>query len=1138
MAALPFNNPNTPLLYSFLPSSSSSSSCPFCFFPPMPPSTRNLFLSITLLILFQTTHSIDTQGQALLTWKNSFLNSSASSTASAAALSSWDPSHPNPCNWFGIRCNPSHSVVEITLRSIDLQGPLPWNLQSLPDLRSLVLSSTNLTGSIPKEFGDYKELTLIDLSDNSLSGEIPVEICRLTKLQTLAVNTNFLEGGIPNEIGNLSSLVSLTIYDNQLSGEIPASVGQLSKLQIFRAGGNKNLKGEIPSEIGNCSDLVMLGLAETSISGGVPSSVGKLKKLQTLAVYTCLLSGPIPSEIGNCSDLENLYLYQNSISGSIPRRIGELQKLQSLLLWQNSLVGSIPDELGSCTELTVVDLSENLLTGAVPRSFGKLSNLKELQLSVNQLSGTIPAEICECKALTHLEVDNNKITGEIPAAIGNLGSLTLFFAWQNNLTGTVPESISECGNLQALDLSYNSLFGSIPNRIFGLRNLTKLLLLGNEFSGFIAPDIGNCSSLYRLRLNGNRLGGTIPSEIGNLKSLNFLDLSGNRLVGAIPPAISGCESLEFLDIHSNGITGPVPETLPKSLQFVDFSENRLTGILPRGIGELTELTKLNLGKNQISGKIPPAILSCSKLQLLHLGDNMLTGEIPKEIGQIPALEISLNLSCNQFSGEIPSEFSGLDKLAILDLSHNTLRGNLKVLAEFQNLVSLNISFNEFSGELPNTPFFRKLPVNDLASNKGLYIAGSGVAAPAEDHRRGSAMKLLTSVLLSASAVLILLAVYAIVRGRMNSSSDEMMKEGDGAWEMTLYQKAEFSIEDVVKNLHSANVIGNGSSGVVYRVITPKGETMAVKKMWSGDESGAFSSEIKTLGSIRHRNIVRLLGFGSNRNLKLLFYDYLPNGSLSSLLHGAGGATAKFVGMEWEMRYDVVVGVAQALAYLHHDCVPAILHGDVKAMNVLLGNDYEAYLADFGLARVLLAEGGEDGVCSKSKSSPRPVLAGSYGYMAPEHATIQKITEKSDVYSFGVVVLEVLTGRHPLDPTLPEGAHLVEWAKEQLVNKKNPAEILDPKLRGRSDPTMHEMLQTLAVSFLCISTRPDDRPTMKDVVAMLKEIHNVEARPSELKGSHSSRTNATTRSSPTAPRRNIVGSQTSSNCSFAFSDDSV
>lgn len=1074
-------------------------------------------------LLFSTSYSIDIQGQVLLAWKNSLNGSSGD------ALHSWKASDHSPCTWLGIHCNPNAQVVKIIFKSVDLQGPLPSNFQPLKLLNTLILSSTNLTGTIPKEFGDYLELTLIDISDNAISGEIPVEISKLHKLQSLSLHTNFLEGSIPSELGNLSSLKYLMLFDNQLSGEIPGSIGKLRHLEVLRAGGNQNLKGELPQELGNCTNLLILGLAETSISGSLPSSIGMLKRIQTIAIYTSLLSGPLPEEIGNCSELQNIYLYQNSISGSIPRQIGQLEKLQSFLLWQNNIVGSIPEEIGSCKALRVVDFSENLLIGSIPASLGSLPRLQELQLSVNQLSGTIPSEISNCTALTHLEVDNNNISGEIPVQIGQLKSLTLFFGWQNKLTGYIPVSLSECENLQALDLSYNNLFGPIPKDIFSLKNLTKLLLLSNELSGFIPSDIGNCTNLYRFRINGNRLGGTIPSEIGNLRSLNFLDMSNNRFVGAIPPSVSGCEKLEFLDLHSNAMTGSLPDILPKSLQFMDISDNRLTGPLSPSIGYLTELTKLILAKNQLSGTIPGEILACSKLQLLDLSDNAFLGNIPKELGKILSLEISLNLSYNQLTGEIPSEFSGLGKLGTLDISHNKLTGKLEVLSSLQNLVSLNVSFNDFSGEVPNTPFFNKLPLDDLAGNEALLYMPGGVITPGHAGHSKSTMKLAMPILVSASAILVFVAVYISVRTHIANNKQTEVH----SWEMTLFQKMEFCVDDIVRDLTSANVIGTGSSGVVYRVTIPNGVTLAVKKMWSSEESAAFSSEIRTLGSIRHKNIVRLLGWASNQTLKLLFYDYLPNGSLSSLLHGAGKGAA-----EWEGRYDVILGVAHALAYLHHDCVPPIMHGDVKAMNVLLGPRMEAYLADFGLARLVNDSDINDESIKQSQTPRPPHLAGSYGYMAPEHASMLRITEKSDVYSFGVVLLEVLTGRHPLDPTLPGGAHLVKWVRDHLQNNgDDPADILDPKLRGRADPQMHEMLQTLAVSFLCVSSRPDDRPTMKDVVAMLKEIRHVDplirSEPEILKKGLT----ASSQMPKSPPSRRVI-SQGSSNCSFAFSDDSI
>ncbi|GAB4849800.1 hypothetical protein Ancab_004598 [Ancistrocladus abbreviatus] len=456
-------------------------------------------------------------------------------------------------------------------------------------------------------------------------------------------------------------------------------------------------------------------------------------------------------------------------------------------------------------------------------------------------------------------------------------------------------------------------------------------------------------------------------------------------------------------------------------------------MLAPSIGQLNELTKLNLGKNRISDRILGEILSCNKLQLLDLGSNGFTREIPKELGQLPALEIALNLRCNQLSGEIPAQFSGLARLGALDMSHNKLTGNLNILSTLQNLVSLNVFFNDFSGDLPNTPFFRKLPPSDLEGNKALYIANR-----VYNMGRGAQARLTVKLAMS-----ILTLIHACMKD-YHSAKDE-------TWELTLHQKMDLAIVEVDKNLTSTNVIGSRSSGVVYKVLLHNGKVLAVKKMWAAEEIGTFSSELSSLGLIRHKNIVWLLGWASNGSLKLLFYDYLPKGSLSSLLHGTGKGRP-----EWEKIYNIVLGVAHALAYLHHDYVPAIIHGDVKAMNVLLGARPEAYLADFGLARLVNNNKSFSGDCSKL--SQRPLLASSYGYMAPalqlfqllinfvsrsqeELASMQQVTEKSDVYSFGIVLVEALTGRHPLDQTLPGRVHLVQWVREHLNTRVTQATSL-------------------------------------------------------------------------------------------------
>ncbi|CAN0890374.1 Leucine-rich repeat receptor-like serine/threonine-protein kinase RGI4 [Linum grandiflorum] len=1104
--------------------------------PVNPWTTTTPFLILLCFLLFpfpSSVSSVNPQGQSLLSWKNT-LNSSP-----PHILNNWDPSNPTPCSWFGVTCNPVNQVIGLELRYVDLFGALPSNFTALSTLNRLVFTGTNLTGSIPRQIGPalLPELQFLDFSDNALTGVIPPELCGLNGLEELRLNSNQLEGSIPDSIGNLTGLRMLLVYDNQLSGSIPGSIGKLKDLEVIRAGGNKNLEGLIPAEIGNCSNLIMLGLAETSITGSLPSTLGYLKKLQTLAIYTALLSGEISPELGECSSLENIYLYENALSGSIPNALGKLGELKNLLLWQNNLVGIIPPELGNCRKMLVVDISMNALTGSVPQSFGNLTELEELQLSVNQLSGEIPPQLGNCKKLTHVELDNNQFSGPIPAEIGNLVNLTLLFLWKNKLDGNIPSSISSCWNLEAVDLSQNGLVGPIPKGIFQLNRLNKLLILSNNLSGEIPPEIGNCSSLIRFRANDNRLTGSIPPQIGNLKNLDFLDLGSNRIRGPIPEEISGCRNLTFLDLHSNSISGDLPRTLGDlvSLQFVDISSNMIGGSLNPSLGELSSLTKLVLSQNQISGRIPDAIGSCSKLQLLDLSSNQLQGEIPASLGKIPSLEIALNLSWNQFTGEIPNLFDELDKLGILDLSHNHLSGDLHSLSQMQNLVVLNVSHNNFSGRVPDTPFFSKLPVSVLSGNPSLCLPVSPCAAGYGSGRRRTAAvaaRIAMVVLLSAACALMLAALYIILASKRRglgggSGGDCELYLGGGddvemgpPWEVTLYQKLDLSISDVARSLTSTNIIGRGRTGVVYRVtLSSTGSTtLAVKKFKSSDKvsAAAFSSEIATLSRIRHRNIVRLLGWGANLKTKILFYDYMVNGTLGALLHEGG------VLLEWETRFKIALGVAEGLAYLHHDCVPAILHRDVKSHNILLGDRYESCLADFGLARLV-----EDGQGSFSEN---PQLAGSYGYMAPEYACMLKITEKSDVYSYGVVLLEIITGKKPVDPSFPDEQHVIQWVREHLKSKKDPVEILDSKLQGNPDTQIQEMLQALGISLLCTSNRAEDRPTMKDVAALLREIRHEPIVGSDAKKPGKAGDNLSSSSGITPAQMMML--QASSNCSLA------
>ncbi|XP_076915565.1 uncharacterized protein LOC143574963 [Bidens hawaiensis] len=1064
------------------------------------PLTTLFLLLFSVVAAADVTVTISSDGgpnheaSVLYTWLHGWGNS----VAGNPYFSTWratDDTNINPCKWDYIKCNAAGFVTEINIQSIPLQLPMPTNLSSFPHLNTLVISGANITGTLSDDLGGCQELITIDLSSNSLVGPIPNSIGLLQNLQNLILNSNKLTGKIPYQLGNCKSLKSLLLHDNRLSGSIPTDIGRLGSLEVIRAGGNNDLSGNIPYEIGNCGNLTVLGLADTRISGSLPSSIGKLTKLQTLSIYTAMLSGELPPELGNCTELVEVFIYENSITGPIIPQIGNLKKLEKLLLWQNNFIGSIPEEIGNCTKLKMFDVSLNSLSGMLPASTGNLVELVEFMISNNNVSGSIPVGLANAINLQQLQLDTNQISGLIPSEIGRLTNLEVFFAWDNNLEGSIPASLGSCSNLQALDLSHNSLTGSIPSGLFQLQNLTKLLLISNDISGSIPREIGNSTSLVRLRLGNNRITGEIPREISGLKSINFLDLSGNRISGAVPDEIASCSELQMIDLSNNMLNGPLPESLSSlsGLQVLDVSRNHLDGPIPSSLGRLVSLNKLVMSQNEFSGAIPGSLQLCSGLQFLDLSSNKLSGEIPSELGNIQALEIALNLSCNGLTGPIPGQIGQLSKLSTLDMSYNKLEGNLSPLSHLDNLVSLNISYNNFTGYLPDNKLFRQLTEADLAGNQGLCsfgkdscflssVAESGNGKDEYKSRNAKRLKLALALLITLTIAMMVMGVAAVLRARRGARGDDVSELGESwPWQFTPFQKLNISVDRILKCLVDTNVIGKGCSGVVYRADMDNGEIIAVKKLWPSmtvdggyeDEKSAvrdsFSAEVKTLGSVRHKNIVRFLGCCWNKKTRLLMYDYMPNGSLGSLLHERMGSS-----LEWDLRYRILLGAAEGLAYLHHDCVPPIVHRDIKANNILIGLEFEAYIADFGLAKLV-----NDGDFARSSKT----IAGSYGYIAPEYGYSMKITEKSDVYSYGVVMLEVLTGKQPIDPTIPDGLHVVDWVKQ----RKEWTKVLDPSLLSRPESDIEELMQTLGIALLCVYSLPEERPTMKDVAAMLKEI---------------------------------------------------
>ncbi|PUZ59692.1 hypothetical protein GQ55_4G062700 [Panicum hallii var. hallii] len=283
-----------------------------------------------------------------------------------------------------------------------------------------------------------------------------------------------------------------------------------------------------------------------------------------------------------------------------------------------------------------------------------------------------------------------------------------------------------------------------------------------------------------------------------------------------------------------------------------------------------------------------------------------------------------------------------------------------------------------------------------------------------------------------------------------------------------------------KELHAAtngfseeNKLGEGGFGSVYWGKTADGLQIAVKKLKATNNSKAemeFAVEVEVLARVRHRNLLGLRGYCAGADQRMIVYDYMPNLSLLSHLHGQFAAEAR---LDWRRRIAVALGSAEGLVHLHHEAAPHIIHRDIKASNVLLDSDFAPLVADFGFAKLV-----PEGV---SHMTTR--VKGTLGYLAPEYAMWGKVSGACDVYSFGILLLELISGRKPIE-RLPSGAKrtITEWA-EPLIARGRLGDLVDPRLRGAFDAA--ELSRVVECAALCVQGEPDRRPDMRTVVRILR-----------------------------------------------------
>nr|XP_043617829.1 MDIS1-interacting receptor like kinase 2-like isoform X1 [Erigeron canadensis] len=382
------------------------------------------------------------------------------------------------------------------------------------------------------------------------------------------------------------------------------------------------------------------------------------------------------------------------------------------------------------------------------------------------------------------------------------------------------------------------------------------------------------------------------------------------------------------------------------------------------------------------------------------------------------------------------------------------------------LLSIDLSYNQLEGPVPESKGFS---IETLQGNKDLCGNVNGMKpCPSKRHsqKRNRKLTLLISLPLAGAllfGVLVVILIFYTQRSKKRSSTplqeDAADTKGADFFSISTFDGKETyqEILRVTEEFNEAYCLGKGGFGSVYRAKLASGEVVAVKRLHSSTEvinRVDFLNEIKALTIIRHRNIIKLHGYCSHVRNSFLVYQYLEGGSLASALSDNRSAQ----NLDWTKRVNIIKGVTYALSYMHHDCSPPIVHRDISSKNILHDSDYEAYISDFGTAKIL-----------NQNSSNWSNVAGTYGYLAPELAYTMKVTEKCDVYSYGVLALEVIKGEHPGD--------FITSLTSPSARQIKLSDLLDHRLPIPLPEIEKVLTSILTQAIRCVNSKPELRPSM-------------------------------------------------------------
>ncbi|XP_010928423.1 protein STRUBBELIG-RECEPTOR FAMILY 8 isoform X1 [Elaeis guineensis] len=668
----------------------------------------------------------------------------------------------------------------------------------------------------------------------------------------------------------------------------------------------------------------------------------------------------------------------------------------------------------------------------------------------------------------------------------------------------VVESATDPSDVQALGVLYSSL--NSPPQLSGWTSSG-----GDPCRDSWKGITCSGSAVTAIQVSGMGLNGTLGYLLSDLLSLKTLDISNNNLREGIPYQLP--PNLTYLNLAKANLSGSLPFSISTmvSLNYFNLSHNSLSQQIGDIFANLQDLSELDISFNNLTGDLPNSLSSLSNLSSLYLQDNQLTGPV----NLLASLDLTtLNIANNNFSGWIPQEFSSIPNLIIggNSFANGPAPPPPPYVPPPPSRPHKNRNHTEAPTDTPDSPESKPFHPDNKNKKKSL-TAGSiigitissafgalcvilavifclwNVQKEKDDTRTNASHS--RSVSIGADRA----TDKEMREQRLESASvtslkpppvEKMMvekvygKNGSGKKPkvpITATSYTVASLQIATNSFSQDSLLGEGSLGRVYRAEFSNGKVLAVKKIDSAalslQEEDNYLEAVSSMSRLKHPNIVTLVGYCVEHGQRLLVYEYIGNATLHDMLHFADDSSTK---VTWNARVRIALGTARALEYLHEVCLPSVVHRNFKSANILLDEELNPHLSDCGLAALT----------PNTERQVSTEVVGSFGYSAPEFAMSGIYTVKSDVYSFGVVMLELLTGRKPLDSSRERSEQsLVRWATPQLHDIDALAKMVDPALNGMYPAK--SLSRFADIIALCVQPEPEFRPPMSEVVQQLVRL---------------------------------------------------